>query len=239
MNYVKHYNLLIDRARNRTLSYYTERHHIIPRCMGGDNRTSNIVKLTAEEHYVAHLLLIKIYPNNNSLIYAASMMTVSSCDNKRNNKRYGWLRKKYQLACKTRIGNKNPSFGKLWYYDPKTFESGKFIKDRAPNNWIRGRNPKVSKQETYCEVCQQLTGGYRARFCKVHRLEHKKKYAHKSGETLRKRKTAEDAAKFIYAITTSKTWTEAIKKAGFKTDGYSRTRLQEFSKKYNITLTVD
>ena len=55
---------------------YTEKHHIIPKCMGGTNDKSNLVKLTAREHYIAHKLLTKIYPNSPKLLLAHSMMTV-------------------------------------------------------------------------------------------------------------------------------------------------------------------
>lgn len=43
---------------------YLEKHHIIPRCMGGTDDKNNIVLLTGRAHYIAHLLLIKMYPNN-------------------------------------------------------------------------------------------------------------------------------------------------------------------------------
>jgi len=94
MDYQNHYNKLIDRAKNRLLEGYTEKHHIIPRCINGSNNIDNIVVLTPEEHYVAHQLLVKIYPNEPKLIYAAHMMTIVSPDHGyRRNKLYGWLRK--------------------------------------------------------------------------------------------------------------------------------------------------
>lgn len=96
MNYKKHYDLLINRARNRILEGYTEKHHVVPRCVGGDDSPENIVSLTAEEHYVAHQLLVKIYPQEQKLVYAAMMMTVGNRNHIRiNNKRYGWLKKKF------------------------------------------------------------------------------------------------------------------------------------------------
>ena len=73
MNYQKHYNKLINRARSRILDYYCESHHIVPVCMGG--KGTEEVLLTPEEHYVAHQLLVKMYPNNSRLIYAANMMS--------------------------------------------------------------------------------------------------------------------------------------------------------------------
>lgn len=40
---------------------YVEQHHIIPRSEGGLDEPDNLVNLTAREHYIAHLLLAKIY----------------------------------------------------------------------------------------------------------------------------------------------------------------------------------
>lgn len=95
MHYQKHYNVLIKRAKDRLLEGYIEKHHIIPKCIGGSDNIENIVALTAEEHYVAHQLLIKIYPNEPKLVYAAKMMTIGAKHNYRNNKLYGWLRRKH------------------------------------------------------------------------------------------------------------------------------------------------
>lgn len=57
--YASWYWSLINRAKSRSLPHhiYKERHHIIPRCMGGSNQSVNLVNLTAKEHYIAHLLL--------------------------------------------------------------------------------------------------------------------------------------------------------------------------------------
>ncbi len=96
MNYNLHYDRLISRARNRTPdpNLYYERHHIIPRCMNGTNDKSNIVKLTAEEHFVAHQLLVKIYPDNIRLVHAATMLCVDGSGNRSNNRIYGWLKRR-------------------------------------------------------------------------------------------------------------------------------------------------
>jgi hypothetical protein len=53
------YYHLIKRAKDRQLVGYCEKHHIIPKCLGGSNDPSNIVALTAREHFLAHWLLIK------------------------------------------------------------------------------------------------------------------------------------------------------------------------------------
>lgn len=43
---------------------YYERHHIVPRSMGGSDKQSNIVSLTARQHYLAHWLLYKVHRNS-------------------------------------------------------------------------------------------------------------------------------------------------------------------------------
>jgi hypothetical protein len=93
MDYKKHYDILIERARNRVLDSPFERHHIIPKCLGGSNKKENIARLTPEEHFVAHQLLVKMYPGNHGLIKAANMMCVSGKGYIRNNRMYGWIRK--------------------------------------------------------------------------------------------------------------------------------------------------
>jgi hypothetical protein len=75
MNYEKIYNDIISKARSEDRKkiksgVYYEQHHIIPRCMGGDNDKSNLILLTAKEHYMAHRLLCLIYPEHKGLYYA-------------------------------------------------------------------------------------------------------------------------------------------------------------------------
>ena len=57
--YRKVYNELIEKRRVNVPEGYVERHHILPRSLGGGDEASNLVKLTAREHYVAHRLLAK------------------------------------------------------------------------------------------------------------------------------------------------------------------------------------
>jgi len=97
VNYLRHYNLLIEKARNRVLSGYVEAHHVTPVCVGGSDDLVNIVQLTAEEHYVAHQLLHKIYPNVPGLAFAMIAMTGKSNPHRRN-KAYGWIRKRHAIA---------------------------------------------------------------------------------------------------------------------------------------------
>lgn len=92
MNYQKIYEKLIQKCKSRTLvETYYEVHHIVPRCIGGTNDPTNLVKMLPEEHVIAHLLLVKIYPLNYKLVYAANMMT----NRVKNNKEYAWIKQKF------------------------------------------------------------------------------------------------------------------------------------------------
>jgi hypothetical protein len=76
MDYQRIYNQLIEKAQNRTLEGYTEKHHILPKCLGGNNDKENLVELTAREHFLCHMLLCEIYPKENKLKHALFLMSI-------------------------------------------------------------------------------------------------------------------------------------------------------------------
>ena len=59
------YFSIIENAKTRPVNGYTERHHIIPRSLGGQDTIENLVSLTAREHFICHLLLVKITEGRN------------------------------------------------------------------------------------------------------------------------------------------------------------------------------
>jgi hypothetical protein len=124
---------------------YTEKHHIIPKCLGGSDEQSNLVNLTPEEHYIAHQLLVKIYPNSDSLVYAACMMI----PNRPNNKLYGWLRRKLsQSSTRRAVGSNNSQFGTKWISNIDLMQNKKIHKQsEIPVGWVIGRNKWISKKK--------------------------------------------------------------------------------------------
>lgn len=109
MNYQRIYNNIINRAKDRIITGYFEIHHIMPKCLGGSDDESNLVKLTASEHFICHQLLVKMYPNNHKLIHAARMMCVNNKHqrNRSNNKFYSWLRERNQKIQKGKLVSKS------------------------------------------------------------------------------------------------------------------------------------
>ena len=77
IDYYNDYNQLINQCLPRGLNrnkvpFYTEKHHIYPRCLGGEDINSNYVLLSSLEHIVAHILLYRSYPDNLKLLRACS-----------------------------------------------------------------------------------------------------------------------------------------------------------------------
>ena len=70
MNYFKIYENLCLKGREDRLLDYSEKHHIVPRCMNGTDEDDNLTVLTYREHYMAHYLLTKMYPENSGINYA-------------------------------------------------------------------------------------------------------------------------------------------------------------------------
>jgi hypothetical protein len=171
MNYQHHYNLLIERARNRTLSgVYLEKHHVVPSCLGGSDEDDNLVNLLPEEHFLAHQLLIKINPKESKLYYAALMMTVGTDRVCRNNKAYSWIRRRVSEDRKVRqTGLKHSEISKQLRSDKlKGKPLSDSTKQKLKDAWVRRRSEKPMTEETKQKLRMVSTG-------KTHSVETKMK----------------------------------------------------------------
>lgn len=154
--YTYWYNSIINSARNRKLAGYCETHHIIPRSLGGSNDIDNLVDLTAKEHFICHLLLVKMVPanQNQKLIYAAWCM--SNLQNslqqrhKVTGRTYDWLKKKWAIYNSERTKTNNPM------HDPAIKDRhSKSIKKRGPTKGTTGK--KFVRSEEFKERQRQKT----------------------------------------------------------------------------------
>lgn len=89
MDYRKVYDSLIEKFLLNPPLYKdgVEKHHIVPKCLGGLDVKTNIVKLPARYHYVAHILLWKSYPIG-SIERKKLAFAVSRFHNNRGNGKY-------------------------------------------------------------------------------------------------------------------------------------------------------
>lgn len=60
--YTTWYNEIVSRGKSRGKlnEGYMERHHILPKSLGGSDDDSNLVYLTAREHYLCHRFLVRM-----------------------------------------------------------------------------------------------------------------------------------------------------------------------------------
>jgi hypothetical protein len=81
--YTKWYYAIIYNSKSS--DNYCELHHIIPRSLGGSNDLTNVIKLTAREHFVCHWLLSKMLEGQRKekMIYALRLMCKRKLHNER------------------------------------------------------------------------------------------------------------------------------------------------------------
>jgi hypothetical protein len=119
--YNKWYQAITDRAKNRNLGSYTEKHHIQPRSLGGTDESSNLVALTAREHFICHWLLVKITTgkDRHKMLNALRMMRAEKSGQERYNTKitarvYESIKQEYaELQSKQFIGKGNGFMVKL------------------------------------------------------------------------------------------------------------------------------
>lgn len=125
--YTKWYYNIINVAKMNQHSDYVEKHHIIPKSLGGNNTKSNIVRLSARQHFICHLLLVKMTEGDNQQKMKAAIHFMSNCERKEkyciSSKLYERIKVDYANSIKgsnnplirsgiDRHGKNNPMFGK-------------------------------------------------------------------------------------------------------------------------------
>ena len=140
MNYLKIYNNLINSRKilNTGEGIY-ESHHIIPKSLGGVDDKENKVLLTPKEHYIAHLLLTKLYKgkDKSKMCYALLIMCVNNGKQKRN-----FSAKQYDNA--KRLVSENCRGENASFYGKKLSEENKKkLSERmmGENNPMYGKEP--------------------------------------------------------------------------------------------------
>lgn len=162
------------RSRTNIDGYY-EFHHILPKSLFPlwTKRKSNIVPLTAREHFFCHQLLTKIYSNNNKMIFALYRM--ASGNNKSNRLiKYSITSREYEririLNSNARKGiapgNKGLHTGKpVWnkglsYKDIYTEEE---LKKFAPKNIKKGKDSHRYGTHLSNETKEKLSAALKGR----------------------------------------------------------------------------
>lgn len=152
MNYRKIYEDIIIRAKERPKpECYTERHHIVPKSLGGSNKKENLAVLTAREHFICHWLLVKMYAKGTEerkkMLCAFFFMRSEPNERTRryiSSRTYEKYRIEYgktigETASVSQKGENNSMAGMSWYTNIND-GSYKRFKTYPSADWIRGRN---------------------------------------------------------------------------------------------------
>lgn len=141
-------NILDTRGRFACGDEYHERHHIVPRCMGGEDEKENLIDLFAREHFIAHKLLASENPENVSLGHAYTMMAFArgveiSAEEYQEAKIH--LSK---IMSETRVGESNTFYGKNHTEETKQILSQKAAVRYATNGsaWKGRHHTDQTKQ---------------------------------------------------------------------------------------------
>lgn len=176
MDWNKIYRNLISQAiienRIKNTKIYYEKHHIIPKHMGGDNSKNNLVLLTFREHVLAHYLLWRIYKKaGDKLMWLIRSKQTEEAQRLRSKLATESLRKSGMN--KTRwIGNKNPMKNpekvQQAINTKKEKYNGHIISPEAREVWLinvtnhmqeMAKNPEIQakRSKTIKEINKKLT----------------------------------------------------------------------------------
>lgn len=155
--YSKIYNQIIEKRKIQPFNDgYSETHHILPRSLGGLDEHTNLVKLSAREHFICHYLLTKMFQVNTISYYkmlnAFIMMKCSTLNQKRYYSRlYSYSKEKYSEYKKlNQTGTGNSQYGTYWISNESLEVSTRIkIGDELPIGWVYGRNTWVKKKKTH------------------------------------------------------------------------------------------
>lgn len=81
-----YFEIIQNAAKRISDSNKYEKHHILPKSIGGNDNIDNIVKLTYREHFIAHWLLTKMCvdeSNKRKMLYAMRSMSWNKTDKRK------------------------------------------------------------------------------------------------------------------------------------------------------------
>lgn len=200
MNYRRVYALIISRAKQEEKSglrekgngNYYEAHHILPRSLFPlwTKRKSNIVLLTAREHFFCHQLLTKIYPTPQMFLALWAFIHRPNTDIKEGYKitsrEYEKLKMQYSSYMEDFMKNHpersigNISKGKKWFTNGKL---NKFCCECPEGFWL-GRTFSEEHRKNISRINSQLRKGSK------HSEETKAKMRANGGHTVGERNSS-------------------------------------------------
>lgn len=156
--YINRYNKFISNCILPADETYFENHHIIPKCMGGKDDESNLIKLTARQHFIAHWMLWKAYKTND-LAYAFFLMNVVNKNHIGRKKRIN--SKTYSLLKEHKSQNQSLLNSERWKNE-EWAKKQKLILSQAASTPIESKRRSKSASETNKKYKDQKSKRHKA-----------------------------------------------------------------------------
>jgi hypothetical protein len=161
--YTRWYFAIIESAKLSPPTDYRERHHVMPSSLGGSNARENIVELTARQHFVCHLLLIRMTSGKDRFKMICAVHHMAVCHRK---ERYRVTSRTYETLKRQRSdsmrGESNPMYGKhvVWSDASRKRLSNALLSSKA---FKAGRGPAWRKRVSEAQsrgvvIVNSLTG---------------------------------------------------------------------------------
>ena len=162
-------NIINARGRYGCGEEYHERHHIVPRCIGGTDEKENLVDLYAREHFIAHKLLAKENPHNQSLQCAWWMMSNIGRENGGNRRCTSEEYEEARIAfSNSQKGENNFMYGKTGY------NYGKHLSDETKKKLSESHKGLTVSEETKQKMSKSAMGEKNPMYHKYHTEETRK-----------------------------------------------------------------
>lgn len=156
----RYFSLIESRKAERSTkpTFFSEKHHIIPKCLGGLDDEKNLVWLTPREHWLAHKLLLKIFPNEPKIQQALWMMSHTRGLIK-SSREYEFLRCKCQDGLKTNLGK---NFSEIHRAKIGLVHRGKVVSEETREKLRqKALGRKLSEEaKTKCAEASKLSKGF-------------------------------------------------------------------------------
>lgn len=184
--YKNWHDKIISNAKSRILKGYKEKHHIIPRSLGGTDNKENLVELTAREHFIVHMLLCKFTKGTakRSMFFALNAML--TLNNRRmrkfkySSRTFEKIRKqcaKYQKGNKYNLG-RIPS--KQTRLKISKANKGRKVSNETKFKMSLANKGKVLSDEVKQKIANSLKGEKSFWYGKKHTQETKNKMSQKA-----------------------------------------------------------
>jgi hypothetical protein len=222
--YEKWYTNITARGQTRVTTAKTESHHIIPKCLGGNNDSSNLTNVTLREHFICHWLLTKIHhgKERHRLLKALWMMKSENQNQVRyktkiTSRVYAARKEEYSKLQSIRVsGTGNPMWGKK--QPPEAIAK---IKEKntgrvPPPTQIANLKAALAKRKEQ--------GIKRASYSDEYKEERSKKYSGEGNPNFGKTHSVDTIAKMSASATGRKQSTETIQKKADAVRGSKREK---------------